>query len=242
LWCGFDEEGTIKPPPQTFNAINAQNLPPTSYQDFYDRLPKRSQDFIDFLETSGQSTVAQAMEALNVDSPKTLGGLAGSLNRWSRAAGLPIPFKQVKIDGQKGYRWVGLSFIDSEDGEKQSAKIADALPDVVDIVLLEEAVPAASKQFLDLLREKGRMSQKDVLSAFGLARAQSINKLLSPIQSYIDEHSGLSPVIEEFDGAGQRSYVYRSNDTTESQPIKDDSDGHPEKKDRPGVRIRRRPS
>ena len=242
LWCGFDEEGNLNSPPAKFASVNAQNLPPTSYEEFYARLPERSQKFLDFLRDVGQCTVSQAMSALDIDSPKTLGGLAGSLNRWGRAAQLPVPFKQVRIQGQKGYRWAASS---SDSDAPLSAPDSDrGVPGEkpLDWDHLKASVPGASQQFLDRLQRSGRMSQREVLSAFGLARAQSINKLLDPITEYLRERGLTSPVIEEFDGVGQRSFLYREADSVLTESPAPTPNEALSEDPKPGVRIRRRTS
>ena len=60
-----------------------------------------------YLEQAELTTVREAMDALEIEDAKALGGLTGSINRWGRAAGIPVPFENTRIGTERGYRWVG---------------------------------------------------------------------------------------------------------------------------------------
>jgi hypothetical protein len=117
IWRGFSDEGDLLEPPASFAEYDKTNQPPSTYDEFFERLPERSQRFLNYLESVGKATVTDAMGALGIDSPKALGGLAGSLNRWGRVAGLPVPFIPIRIDDKKAYQWVG---VDSENSSPKA--------------------------------------------------------------------------------------------------------------------------
>ena len=47
------------------------------------------------------------MADLDIEDAKALGGLAGSISRWGRAAGIPVPFENTRIGEERAYRWTG---------------------------------------------------------------------------------------------------------------------------------------
>ena len=117
IWCGFDESGELRSPPAIFSEVEKENAPPANYDEYFERLSDRSQNFLRYLEREGKASIAQTMAALNITSSKALGGLAGSLNRWGRAAGVPVPFI-TEVDGdEKYFRWVGIG------GESSNPKL-----------------------------------------------------------------------------------------------------------------------
>jgi hypothetical protein len=71
------------------------------------RLPENSRRFLDLLESRNQMTVSEAVEALGLVGPKSMGGLTGAMARWSPVA---LPFDAHKNDeGQRFWTWRGVS-------------------------------------------------------------------------------------------------------------------------------------
>ena len=48
------------------------------------------------------------MEALDLETPKAMGGLLGTLTRWSTAVGVTLPWLPEEVDGKRAWRWVGF--------------------------------------------------------------------------------------------------------------------------------------
>ena len=85
--------------------MEKENAPPANYDEYFERLSDRSQNFLRYLEREGKASIAQTMAALNLQFESVR---PGSLNRWGRAAGVPVPFI-TEVDGdEKYFRWVGI--------------------------------------------------------------------------------------------------------------------------------------
>jgi hypothetical protein len=85
--------------------------PPTDgeldgYRAFAQRLPEPSRRFLQLLEERGELTISEAMKALKVDHPKSLGGITGSITRWARERNVDVPFVGAKTSqGERLWRW-----------------------------------------------------------------------------------------------------------------------------------------
>ena len=53
----------------------------------------------------GSITVAEVLDELALSDPRAIGGISGSIRRWGRAAGVEIPYENVRIEGRRGFRW-----------------------------------------------------------------------------------------------------------------------------------------
>ena len=72
-------------------------------------LPENSRKFLELLERNGQLTVTEAVEKLNLASPKAMGGLTGAMARWAPKQGIPIPYEaREKADGTRYWVWKGV--------------------------------------------------------------------------------------------------------------------------------------
>jgi hypothetical protein len=244
IWRGFSDEGDLLEPPASFAEYDKTNQPPSTYDEFFERLPERSQRFLNYLESVGKATVTDAMGALGIDSPKALGGLAGSLNRWGRVAGLPVPFIPIRIDDKKAYQWVG---VDSENSspkaEASEASASDALIDSTmrSVRFLVSRLPDRPGRFLMALGQEGPMEMNRVLSQLGLAKAHALGDMLKTIQSVCEANEVEMPIVEDSTPLGGRTFMLRGWPVeapvhpTEPLPIPNVSPGAA-----PGVRVRRR--
>lgn len=80
--------------------------PVKTYREFYDSLPDRTRRFIDTLEKQGHLTQAQALDVLELKSPKAIGGVVGSLRRSAEHHGVNLPFvKATDLKDGRGWRW-----------------------------------------------------------------------------------------------------------------------------------------
>ena len=98
LWVGFDEYGASQ-------ANENQPKPSKSPDSFWDGLSDRSKQFLDIVRHHGSITVAKVLEELELSDPRAIGGISGSIRRWGRAAGVEIPYENVRIEGRRGFRW-----------------------------------------------------------------------------------------------------------------------------------------
>ena len=57
------------------------------------------------LKAKGKLTVAEAVEALHMASPKAMGGLTGAMARWAPKQGVTLPF-EARQDQTGGRFWV----------------------------------------------------------------------------------------------------------------------------------------
>ncbi|MEE2755333.1 MAG: hypothetical protein VYA30_01675, partial [Myxococcota bacterium] len=221
IWRGFDESGDLLPPPHAYLEIERELAPPATYEEYFERLPKRSQKFLNYIEKAGTATLQDAMDALGIDNPKALGGLAGSLNRWGRAAGLPVPFVTERVDDKKCYRWVGLNPETSRPKvEASAANAADATPDpVATIAQLTNFLPDRHCRFLDYIQGNGTASVGDALHQLALEKASGIPDVLKSIQS-VCAFRGLSyPIEEHTDASGNRFWTLSGWSKIQRQPV-----------------------
>lgn len=76
------------------------------YRIFVDSLPELSRQFLALLEERGTLTSEEAQAALDIKTPKALGGLTGSIARWAPKRGVPVPFEAERSPaGGRVWRW-----------------------------------------------------------------------------------------------------------------------------------------
>lgn len=107
LWHGYDDHGNPISPPTALQDWSDTPKKPSTYAEYFERLPERSQAFLTYLEHVEVATVRDVMADLDIEDAKALGGLAGSISRWGRAAGIPVPFENTRIGDERAYRWTG---------------------------------------------------------------------------------------------------------------------------------------
>jgi len=107
LWHGFDDDGQNVSPPDHLIVRETRPTGPLTYDEYFASLPDRSRRFLEYLQETGSANVKDVMTALGIDDAKALGGLAGSISRWGRAAGVEVPFIMTRIGGDRGYEWIG---------------------------------------------------------------------------------------------------------------------------------------
>ena len=242
IWRGFDDAGQLCPPPEAYTKIERELAPPATYEEYFERLPERSQRFLNYIESAGTATLQDAMDALGIDNPKALGGLAGSLNRWGRAAGLPVPFITERINDKKCYRWVGIGGESAPPkAEASAAHAADATPDPGLIIdQLNGFLPVRHIRFLDFLLNHGTASVSDALQQLGLEKASGISDVLKSIQTVCTFRDIPYPIEESTNASGNRSWALAgwTQTTTQDQDPRNDVSA-PGNSVGPGVRRRR---
>lgn len=76
------------------------------WEAYYEDLPESSKKFIDLLKNHGKLTVDQALEGLELENPKAMGGLTGAMGRWAPQKGVTLPFEANKdSDGERYWQW-----------------------------------------------------------------------------------------------------------------------------------------
>lgn len=73
---------------------------------------------------------------------------------------------------------------------------------------LLEAVPDSSRRFMEVLREKGRLSMPEVLEIFGLARAKAVGGILEPLLRVAREHGIERPFESDATATGEKIYLW----------------------------------
>ena len=184
------------------------------WAEFLEVLPDRSRQFLELVEARQLLTIAEAMATLDVDVGKAMGGITGSIARWAPEHQVTVPFEAVKgPDGRRAWRWIGLNrrpappipvrarrrnrrkqkrtASASDRGDRGSSEPSQAER----LAALKAGLPEDSLRFLNLLEARGELKQAEVLSHFGLARAQGLRRILSPIAPVAERH-GLGEIFE----------------------------------------------
>lgn len=79
----------------------------STFAEFEEALPERSQRFLSLLRKRRTLTVAEVVEALDLSGPKAVGGIIGAIARWAPNRGLTLPYEATRIRGQRAWRWTG---------------------------------------------------------------------------------------------------------------------------------------
>ena len=98
-WLGFDNDGRLRSRAST-------KAPSADGDAYWHQMPPRSQAFLEAVRRRGTATVKDILKDLGVDDPRALGGISGSIRRWSQAAGVAPPYENIRIDGQRAFRWI----------------------------------------------------------------------------------------------------------------------------------------
>lgn len=181
---------------------------PTTFAEFEEALPVRSQRFIELLRAHGTLRVQEVVDLLGLDSPKAVGGITGAIARWAPERGLQLPYESTRIRGQRAWRWLGapaapapaqasmplLGRAAPEEPAPQEPQAAAAEPAATrapatpateqnaNLEGLLEALPDRSRRFVELLQERGVVDMATLLSDLGLNRAAAVQELLRPIR------------------------------------------------------------
>ena len=87
-------------------ADDLRHLPPAErWARYLEGRPERTHKFLQLLEERGRLTVDEAVSALNLSSPKAMGGLTGAMVRWAPKQGITLPF-EARQDGSGQRYWV----------------------------------------------------------------------------------------------------------------------------------------
>lgn len=234
------------------------------YAAFIEALPERSRAFLELVEARNVLTIDDAMSALDVKVGKAMGGITGSIARWAPEHDVLVPFEAIKSpDGKRAWRWIGFdqrpappvpvrgrrrrrSASPAASGSRALAsdpEVASAPPEpgppptVAERVLtLKASLPETTAQFIGLLEERGALSQAEVLEHFGLARAQGLSRILTPLATAA-ARLDLAELIEtEVSPTGERGWRWglRAREANSARPTA--PTGGPI---RPGVRVRK---
>lgn len=206
IWCGFDESGELRAPPEIFAQVEKENAPPANYDEYFERLSERSQNFLRYLEREKRASIAQTMAALDIKSSKALGGLAGSLNRWGRAAGVPVPFVTEVENDEKYFRWIGIDGAPSnpkgEAPQSLGSEGAQTSNTAETLAQLGELLPNRHNRFLKLLKTQGVVTAREACHSLGVEKASGIEDSLTSIKQICNLRELVFPVAEHTDAAG----------------------------------------
>jgi hypothetical protein len=90
--------------------------------------------------------------------------------------------------------------------------------DAARVEALLEAVPESSRRFMEVLREKGRLSMPEVLEIFGLARAKAVGGILEPLLRVAREHGIERPFDSDATATGEKIYLWPGQELEASAP------------------------
>ncbi|MEZ4469949.1 MAG: hypothetical protein R3F60_03905 [bacterium] len=194
-------QGRRAPPgaaPAADPARSARALPRERYLEFVEQLPKRSRDFLDLVRDRKLLKISDAMRELDVDAPKAMGGLTGSIGRWAPLRGVQIPYEATTQEGERAWRWVGGPGADEGDegdeGGTPAAPASVGPPPAALIAALKEGGHDKSVQFLEMLYTRGALERGEVLQALGLAAPKSIGGVTEPVNRAVRE-LGIEPAF-----------------------------------------------
>ncbi len=188
---------------------------PRSFAEFEEALPERSQRFLRLLRERGTLRVSEVVELLGLPGPKAVGGITGAIARWAPQRGIALPYRPIKLRGERAWRWFGdtagprLSPVRAPAPAPEVARASAPAPEVVpvpervsvpqppegDFDGLIAQLPGQSQRFMELLRERRRLTLDEAREALGLARASAVHGLLRPIRAMAPDF-GLSAAFE----------------------------------------------
>lgn len=79
----------------------------TDHAEFFANLPERSQTFLRAVHQRGELTITDALPVMDIDQPKLMGGITGSIARWCPVRRVPVPYQATIIEGERVWRWIG---------------------------------------------------------------------------------------------------------------------------------------
>lgn len=201
------------------------------YEAFKAGLKSQPRAFLDLLEAKGTVTIKDAMEALDIDAPKKIGGITGSISRWAPTRGIRVPFMPTLVEDEKAWIWIGVEgempeVLPSAEPAAKAAPVKPAKPakkapeasrklptldaDKYDAFL--EALPEQSRRFMELLRAQGTLQIKEVLDHFSLTRAVAVGGIIEPIRRLSKEHGIEEPFRADLDESDSRIWIWHEVD------------------------------
>ncbi|MFN3197251.1 MAG: hypothetical protein ACE366_02365 [Bradymonadia bacterium] len=76
------------------------------YDKWFNQLPDNSKKFLEELEKAGSLTLSEAVEILELSSPRGMGGLTGSMKRWAKRYGITkLPFLAARNENTEERYW-----------------------------------------------------------------------------------------------------------------------------------------
>lgn len=90
------------------------------YDDFKASLPEKGQQFLTLLKVRGTVTISEVVDKLSLNAPKAVGGITGTIGRWAPVRGVPLPYEETEVDGEKAWRWIGVA----ETAEEMAQQVA----------------------------------------------------------------------------------------------------------------------
>lgn len=232
-----------------------EGTPTERYEAFKANLKTQPRAFLDLLETNKTVTIQEAMDALEISAPKKIGGITGSISRWAPLRGIRVPFMPTMVGDEKAWVWIGVEGEVPVISQGTPSRAPTPAPEVTPVdpteteafkALLSD-LPAQSRQFMELLAERGQLTMKEVLSHFGLAKAKSVGGIIEPITRISKEKGLEAAFIADLDEKGDRIWLpLNASPVTEAAESEDELDNvepitRPEsgKPHLPGVRVRR---
>ena len=185
-----------KPPKPRF----PDGSPEERFEQFNNALPSRAQHFIRLVQEvhPGVLRQSQAIEELELSSPKAIGGITGSINRWAAVDDIALPWVAELLDGERTWRWIGL--------EAAQHGLTQSMPDLSDLTLdsYAQLSPRLFK-FLSLVHDAIEISGTDIADAMALKTRAALTGLESALKRWVPTR-GLPLPIEAVGSGDERSY------------------------------------
>lgn len=104
---GFVEKPDVPAKPKPALSTASGKDVPENWVDMYASLPNKTRRFVDVVKKHGELNMDELVDALDLRHGKELGGIAGSLTRWSKKWGVALPLERVQKTrtGGPGWRW-----------------------------------------------------------------------------------------------------------------------------------------
>lgn len=197
-------ESIVEPPPQRRRKPPKPRFPDGSpeerFAQFSNALPSRAQHFIRLVEDAhpGVLRQSQAIEELDLSSPKAIGGITGSINRWAAVDDIALPWVADLLDGERTWRWIGL--------EAAQHGLTQSMPQLSGLTLdsYAQLSPRLFK-FLSLVHDAIEISGTDIAEGMELKTRAALTGLESALKRWVPTR-GLPLPIEVIGSGDGRSY------------------------------------
>lgn len=174
--------------------------PSERFEQFNNALPVRAQSFIRLVKEAHPSVLSQseAISTLALSSPKAIGGITGSINRWAAVDDIPLPWIAEQRDGERTWRWIGL--------EAAQHGLTQAMP-ALSALTLDSYTQLSPRlfRFLSLVHDSVEISGKDIAAAMDLKTRAALTGLESALKRWVPT-GGLPLPIEVIGSGDERSY------------------------------------
>lgn len=194
-------------------------LPPPimDFPEFEASLPENSRRFLALVREKGIVRVEDVMKALELETPKAVGGITGAISRWAPVRGVTLPYDTLTWSGERIWRWHGVEL--PEEPTSTPASTPKPKPKKVLLTLDQvlESLSAPARKLLDAVRAAGSMGINDAVSVAGVNRASALTSVLAEIRE-ITEANELRILEDTVDMRGSRMFRWHAPPVVSAAP------------------------